>query len=296
MTSTIKVNTITTESGSTLTVGGCGKTVALASGASQTGFGRTGTVNWNTTKITADPGPAVSGVGYFTDTGASAFNVTLPSSPSANDIVAVADYAENWHNNNLTILRNGSNIEGDASDFVCNTKGASITFVYVDATKGWIAVNSGNSNQAFGDVFIAATGGTVTCCGNCKIHTFTGPGTFAVSRASTCTDANIFSHVVIAGGGGGGNKRAGGGGAGGYREVKSPATPFTASPLDGYPSSPNRVTASVTSYPITVGAGGTGGAASGSACNVTTASTSGSASTFFNSNFSRWWNRRRIIS
>jgi hypothetical protein len=280
MTSTIKVNTITTESGSTLTVGGCGKTVALASGASQTGFGRTGTVNWNTTKITADPGPAVSGVGYFTDTGASAFNVTLPSSPSANDIVAVADYAENWHNNNLTILRNGSNIEGDASDFVCNTKGASITFVYVDATKGWIAVNSGNSNQAFGDVFIAATGGTVTCCGNCKIHTFTGPGTFAVSRASTCTDANIFSHVVIAGGGGGGNKRAGGGGAGGYREVKSPATPFTASPLDGYPSSPNRVTASVTSYPITVGAGGTGGAASGSACNVTTASTSGSASTF----------------
>ena len=44
MTSTIKVNTITTESGSTLTVGGCGKTVALASGASQTGFGRTGTV------------------------------------------------------------------------------------------------------------------------------------------------------------------------------------------------------------------------------------------------------------
>ena len=35
MTSTIKVNTVTTESGSTLTLGGCGKTVALASGASQ---------------------------------------------------------------------------------------------------------------------------------------------------------------------------------------------------------------------------------------------------------------------
>ncbi len=52
MTSTIKVNTITTESGSTLTVGGCGKTVALASGASQTGFGRTGTVDWETTKKT----------------------------------------------------------------------------------------------------------------------------------------------------------------------------------------------------------------------------------------------------
>ena len=81
MTSTIKVNTITTESGSTLTVGGCGKTVALASGASQTGFGRTGTVNWVTTKKTTSF-TAVSGEGYFCDTAASgAFTLTLPSSP-----------------------------------------------------------------------------------------------------------------------------------------------------------------------------------------------------------------------
>ena len=54
MTSTIKVNTITTESLMkvvlTLTVGGCGETIALASGASQTGFGRTGAVDWHTSK------------------------------------------------------------------------------------------------------------------------------------------------------------------------------------------------------------------------------------------------------
>ena len=50
MTSKIKVNTVTTESGSTLTLGESGKTIALASGASQTGFGRTGTVDWQTTK------------------------------------------------------------------------------------------------------------------------------------------------------------------------------------------------------------------------------------------------------
>ena len=62
MTSTIKVNTITTESGSTLTVGGCGKTVALASGASQTGFGRTGTVDWETTKKTGDFTAGGSGI------------------------------------------------------------------------------------------------------------------------------------------------------------------------------------------------------------------------------------------
>jgi hypothetical protein len=28
--------------------------------------------------------------------------------------------------------------------------------------------------------FYTATGGTITCCGDYKIHTFTGPGTFTV--------------------------------------------------------------------------------------------------------------------
>ena len=67
MTSTIKVNTVTTESGSTLTLGGCGKTVALATGASQTGFGRTGTVDWCTTAKTS-PFTAVNGDGFFVNT------------------------------------------------------------------------------------------------------------------------------------------------------------------------------------------------------------------------------------
>ena len=47
--STIKVNTITTRSGSTITLGESGKTITLACGASQSGFGRTGTVDWCTT-------------------------------------------------------------------------------------------------------------------------------------------------------------------------------------------------------------------------------------------------------
>ena len=38
--STIKVNTITKRSGSTLTLGESGTTVTLACGASQSGFGR----------------------------------------------------------------------------------------------------------------------------------------------------------------------------------------------------------------------------------------------------------------
>ena len=49
-----------------------------------------------------------------------------------------------------------------------------------------------------------------------------------------------------------------GGGGGGFRELKSPLTPYTASPLDGYSTPGNRITVSAQGYPITVGAGGAG--------------------------------------
>ena len=51
--SKIEVNTVDVQCGSTLTLGSSGKTVTLATGASQTGFGRTGTVNWCTTAKTS---------------------------------------------------------------------------------------------------------------------------------------------------------------------------------------------------------------------------------------------------
>ena len=73
MTSTIKVNNIQNqcganiinESSNTITIGASGDTVALASGASQTGFGRTGTVDWQTTIKDSNNFTAVSGEGYF---------------------------------------------------------------------------------------------------------------------------------------------------------------------------------------------------------------------------------------
>ena len=264
--SEIKVNKISPRSGTTVTLGDSGDTFTIPSGATinnqgtATNFGATGSASWNTTKITADPGPAVAGVGYFTDTSGSAFNVTLPASPSAGAVIAVADYANNWGTNAVTLLRNGSNIEGAASDFICNQSGAAITFVYVDATKGWVATDTGNSNDAFGQTFIVATGGTITCCGSCKIHTFTGPGTFTVSSVSGCTSLNEISYAIVAGGGGGGGQEgSGGGGAGGYRETKSPNTPYTTSPLDGYSTPGNRITVTATGFPIAVGGGGAGG-------------------------------------
>jgi len=262
--STVKVNTVTTRSGSTLTLGESGKTVALASGASQTGFGRNGSVNWQTS-IKTTGFTAVSGEGYFCDTNASgAFSLTLPASPSAGDIVALADYATSFDTANLTIARNGSNIEGAASDLVINNAGESLTVVYADATKGWIVVGSGNSDDVrTTPAFISATGGTETCTGDFKIHTFTGPGTFTVSCAGNFAGSNTLEYLVIAGGGSGGSsangpnyRGGGGGGAGGYRESSgTTAGCYSVSPLG---SGVNGITANAQAYPITVGGGGAG--------------------------------------
>ena len=259
MTSTIKVNNVQNQCGqniinensNTITLGASGDTIALASGASQSGFGRTGTVDWQTTKKTT-AFTAANGEGYFVDTAASgAVTMTLPSSPSAGNIVAVKDYNGNFASANLTIGRNGSPINGGSSqDVVVTTSGASIVLVYVDATQGWVATQDDESTFT-GASFITATGGTITEDGNDKIHTFTGPGTFTVCTASTCAANNVVSYVIVGGGGGAGGYY-GGGGAGGFREFKSPVTPYTASPLEG--ATPITVTAQ--GYPIVIGAGG----------------------------------------
>tara|TARA_Y100001972_G_scaffold122755_1_gene168873 strand:+ start:451 stop:1791 length:1341 start_codon:yes stop_codon:yes gene_type:complete len=259
MTSTIKVNTITTESGSTLTLGESGKTVTLASGASQSGFGREGSVDWQTGSIKTSTFTAASGEGYFINA-SGAITMNLPAG-TAGAIVAVSDYARNFATHNLTIAANGSNlIGGRPGDATLNVNGQAATFVYVDDTKGWVNVQNAEDTEQGATGLIEATGGTETESGNCKIHTFTGPGTFTVSRiATTCAPTNnLVSYMVVAGGGGGG-KEGGGGGAGGYREVVSPSAPYTGSPTQGFSTPGNRITVTATAFPITVGAGGAGG-------------------------------------
>ena len=75
--STIKVNKIDKRTGSTLELGGPGTAVTLACGATQTGFGRTGTVDWCTTAKTS-PFTAVSGDGFFVNTTSGGITVTAP--------------------------------------------------------------------------------------------------------------------------------------------------------------------------------------------------------------------------
>lgn len=243
---------LVSQSGTTITLGASGDTINLASGASQSGFGREGSVDWQTAIKTATF-TAASGEGYFCNTSGGAFTVNLPSSPSVGDIVAVKDYAGTFDTQNLTIGRGGSNMNGSAADSIRSTENESLTLVYADATKGWLAVEEGTG--FVGETFIVATGGTITCSGDYKIHTFTGPGTFTVSQTASAPATNSIDYLVVAGGGGGKNAPSNGvgGGAGGFRLSNSTCMPApTTSPL----ANPTGITATVAAFPITVGGGG----------------------------------------
>ena len=119
---------------------------------------------------------AVSGNGYPINTTSGAITVTLPASPSAGSIVQFTDYAGTWQTNNVTINPNGNNINGYTNFFVGNNFRQAISFVYIDATQGWVAVSAVNT-------------------------------TVKVPYSA--------SYLIVAGGGGGGGRQGAGGGAGG---------------------------------------------------------------------------------
>jgi hypothetical protein len=249
--STVKVNTVDKRTGSTLTLGGCGTTVTLGAGATQSGFGRTGTVDWCTTAKTA-PFTGVSGKGYFVNTSCGAVTVTLPATPTAGDIISIKDYAGTFQANNLTLCRNGSKIAGGcAFNPALDSKNQSVTLIYVDATQGWLPVSDDSSLVSSSDVYITATGGTITTCGDYKTHVFTADGCFSVT-AGAGPVAQI-DYLVVGGGsagsyGSGGS--SGGAGAGGVR-VGAVVPSGCHSPIvtTGFP-------VSIQTYPITVGGGG----------------------------------------
>ena len=256
--SEVKVNKITpTADCGTVTLGDSGDTISIPSGVTLdvqgTSSGLTD-ISWDTTAKTANF-TAVAGNGYFVNTTSGAITVTLPATPSVGDFVGIKDYANTADTNNITIARNGSNIQGTANDFIISTEGLSIILIYVDATQGWVSTGSAQANNIISPSFVTATGGTVTCCGDYKIHTFTSPGTFTVSCAGNPFGSSSVDYLVVAGGGGAASF-AGGGGGGGFRTSSGTASGcYATSPLGSCVSA---LPVTATGYPITVGGGGSG--------------------------------------
>jgi hypothetical protein len=167
---------------------------------------------------------AVKGNAYPCNTTSAGFTVTLPATPSAGDQIQIVDYAGTFATNNVTIARNGNNIEGGTSNKKLTTNRESTTITYVDSTQGWVSTSASNyGTQNLDPVIYSA------------------------------------DFLVIAGGGGGGGAKDGewggcGGGAGGYRNSYSTET------SGGGGSSETELTfTGGVVYTITVGAGGAGG-------------------------------------
>ena len=233
------------------------------------------TVADGSTTLTAE-----AGKGYFLDTNAGVIEVFLPSSPSRGDTIVLVDYGGTFGTNQCIINTGGQIIDSTTGpDFKVTTNNAIVELVYVDANKGYLVKLSQAAGTTpgviatgqYGSTYIQATGGTVTQSGEYKIHTFTGDGCFVVSSLGSgipTAEASNVDYLVVAGGGGAGtgsnvNGQAagGGGGAGGYREGKdsTASSPHTASPV----AATSGITVTATTFPISVGGGGAGGAQPG---------------------------------
>lgn len=86
-------------------------------------------------KITGNTNAVVRN-GYLTDSSGGVFNLTLPATPTVGDTIAVTDLGS-AETNNITIARNGSNIDGEAEDLVINANKSYFKLTYADATIGW---------------------------------------------------------------------------------------------------------------------------------------------------------------
>ena len=212
-------------------------------------------IEWQAVQ-TSSPITGAAGKGYPVNTTSGAITINLPAG-SVGDQIAVVDYAGTFDSNALTIAANGSEkIKGSIQDATMSTERQAGTFVYVDATQGWVLMSAAPDPGVDQPEFITATGGTITTVDtDYKLHTFTGDGTFEVTAVGNAAGSTTVDYLVVAGGAGGGKQQdspaggAGGGGAGGMRySYPNPATGGTA------------VTA--TTYPVTVGGGGAAGDAS----------------------------------
>jgi WD40 repeat protein len=164
--------------------------------------------------------------GVQTDTSGGSFTVTLPATPAVGDQVIVTDSAGSWATNNLTVGRNGSTIEGTATDLICNISSVSVQLVYSGTTwdvfaqaggaggvidintqtTGTLTVPRGGTGATTltgvvkGNGTSAMTAGTVTVAeGGTGVTTLTanavlvGNGTSAVSSVAPGTLGNILT-------------------------------------------------------------------------------------------------------
>jgi hypothetical protein len=189
---------------------------------------------------------AVAGNAYPVNTTSGAITVTLPTSPSAGQIVQLTDYAGTWVTNNVTVGRNGSNINGAAADAVLAIRRESIAFVYIDATQGWLAYVGINTSNVYGASYLTVAGG-----GGASGDLGGGGGAGGLlTGTSILTAGTTYTITVGAGGTGGTATRVSTGMTAGNNSVFNSLTAIGGGVSTGYPN---------TNINVTAGSGGSGG-------------------------------------
>jgi len=134
-----------------LTTGQAGATqVPLPEGATALVYSRgsvpattLGMIQKGMTSVTAASKTAYTAVAndqIVVDTAANVVTITLPATPAVGDEVTIMDGSATggFATNNCIIDRNGSNIEGAASNDTLATNNQCVTLIYANATKGWL--------------------------------------------------------------------------------------------------------------------------------------------------------------
>jgi len=78
----------------------------------------------------------LAGTRYYV-TSSSALTLTLPVSPSLNDEIQIVDASGNSSTYNITIARNGNDIDNNAGNLIIDQDNAWVTLLYTGSTVGW---------------------------------------------------------------------------------------------------------------------------------------------------------------
>ena len=84
---------------------------------------------------------AVANTKYIVNTNSANITITLPSSPTLGTEVGIIDGTGNASVHAITVSRNGSNIQGAASNMTVTTARSAFTLVYYNASQGWVLTN-----------------------------------------------------------------------------------------------------------------------------------------------------------
>ena len=99
----------------------------------------TGTAGVTTRNVSGNYSAAVNDR-LLVDTSGGAYTITLPANSTllVDDTIQIIDISSNAGSNNITVARNGSEIQNAAENLTIDVDGAIVTLIYTGATYGWV--------------------------------------------------------------------------------------------------------------------------------------------------------------